>query len=270
LVFLLPFLENLFMQIRNYPPSLPLMPFVESYSFHHFDNITGEVVSMRDFPRTAKDMIFCFEGSLEISVQGQDAFKVADAAFINNFDRPYDIALRGNLSIMHIRFKANGIYPLTKIPLFELLNEQLPLEDLTDKSISLLHQEMNEQSNDLKRIATFEKYLLKRYANASLHYRLDGGLKIIQDRKGLLTVSELSDTLNTNYKSIDRWFKKYVGLPPKKFMQITRFKNILEDLEQQTKPDWMQIVSDYNFHDQAHFIKDFSRFAGISPGAFSK
>lgn len=258
------------MQTKNYLPSPALLPFVESYSFCHFNNVSKEVLSIRDFPRTAKDMIFCFEGNLEISVQGQNTFNLAQAAFVSNFDRPYDIVLRESLSIMHIRFKANGIYPLTRIPLFELLNGQLPLEDLTDKNISFLHQEMHEQASDLKRIAIFEKYLLKRYASANLHYRLDSGLQLIQDRKGLLTVSELSDTLNTNYKSIDRWFKKHVGLPPKKFMQITRFKNILEDLEKQSQPDWMQIVTDYNFHDQAHFIKDFSRFAGVSPGVFSK
>jgi len=258
------------MQIKNYFPSPKLQAFVENYSFYHFNNVLGDVISMRDFPRTAKDMIFCFEGNLEISIQGQNTFKVSEAAFINNFDRPYDIFLRGNLALMHIRFKPNGIYPLTNIPLFELLNEQLPLEDLTDKNISFLHQEMNEQTSDLKRIVIFEKYLSERYAVANLHYRLDSGLQIIQDKKGLLTVAELSNTLNTNYKSIDRWFKKHVGLPPKKFMQITRFKNILEDLEHQNQPDWMQIVTDYKFHDQAHFIKDFSRFAGVSPGAFSK
>ncbi len=269
-MFLLPFLKYQFMQTTNYTPSVALSPFIESYSFSQFDNLLGDVLSVRDFPRTAKDMIFCFEGNLKISVQGQDAFKVADAAFISNFDRPYDISLCGNLSVMHIRFKPNGIYPLTKIPLFELLNGQLPLEDLTDKNISFLHQEMQEQTSDLKRIAIFEKYLLRRYASSNLHYRLDSGLQIIQDKKGLLTVSELSKTLNTNYKSIDRWFKKHVGLPPKKFMQITRFKNILEDLEHQDQPDWMKIVSDYNFHDQAHFIKDFSRFAGVSPSVFSK
>lgn len=258
------------MQTTNYTPSPALSPFIESYSFFHFDNISGDIISARDFPRTAKDMIFCFEGSIEISVQGQDTFKVVEAAFVNNFDRPYDITLLGNLCIMHIRFKPNGIYPLTKIPLFELLNGQLPLQDLTDKNISFLQQEMQEQTSDLKKITVFEKYILERYSSANLHYRLDSGLKIIQDRKGLLTVSELSKTLNTNYKSIDRWFKKHVGLPPKKFMQITRFKNILEDIEQQDQVDWMQIVADYNFHDQAHFIKDFSRFAGVSPGVFSK
>lgn len=258
------------MQVRNYSPSPELLPFIESYSFYHVDNLSKEITTIRDFPRTAKDMIFCFEGNLEFLVQGQSSFKVDGASFINNFDRPYNIAFHGGLSLMHIRFKPNGIYPLTKVPLFELLNGQLSLEDLTDKNISFLHEEMYEQTSDLKRISIFEKYLFKRYSTANLHYRLDNGLQIIQDKKGLLTVSELSETLNTNYKSIDRWFKKNVGLPPKKFMQITRFKNILEDLERQDKLDWMQIVSDYNFHDQAHFIKDFSRFAGVSPGAFSK
>lgn len=55
-------------------------------------------------------MIFCFEGNLEISVQGQEAFRVAETAFINNFDRPYDVILRGNLSVFHIRFKPNSIH----------------------------------------------------------------------------------------------------------------------------------------------------------------
>jgi AraC-like DNA-binding protein len=29
--------------------------------------------------------------------------------------------------------------------------------------------------------------------------------------------------------------------------------------------DWFSVVQRYSYHDQAHFIKDFSHFAGIKP-----
>ena len=90
----------------------------------------------------------------------------------------------------------------------------------------------------------------------------------IKQKRGLIAVKDLKEELQVSYKSLDRWFLKYIGLTPKRFTQLTRFRNILQELDEQTNPDWMQFVLDYNFFDQAHFIKEFRQFAGVSPTEF--
>ena len=254
------------MQTKFFRPSPPLAPFIEYYQFFDLD-FSDREITVEDFPRTAKDIIFCLEGSFEIKV-GERDFKVDKSAFISNFDRAYHMKFGEKIRFLHLRFKANGIYPLTKIPLYTLLNNRLDLEDFSKFQLDFLTEKIREKNKPEEQIQILETFLIDCYRTTDLHHRLDYGLQLAEQYKGLITVKTLTEQLNTNYRSLDRWFQKNVGLGPKRFLQITRFKNILEDIETQPKPDWMDIATRYDFHDQAHFIKEFKQFAGKTPEEF--
>jgi len=59
-----------------------------------------------------------------------------------------------------------------------------------------------------------------------------------------------------------------IGVTPKSYIQMARFKIILTQLDQHNDADWMQLVNDFGFHDQAHFIKTFKQFSGITPSSY--
>lgn len=252
-----------------YYPSPALQGYIEHYQFIEYAVKENGQLAVPDYPKTAMDMVFCFSGDFEIARFNQSNIKISKASFIAHFDLPYHILLKKDIALLHVRFKPNGIYPLTKIPLRGLLNNQTAIEDLLNKKVLEVLENMAEHASYKQRIQVLENYLKAIYQKSQLHHRLDFGLKIIQEKRGVLSVKELSDQLNSNYKSLDRWFQQNIGLSPKRFMKITRFKNILAELEQQEKTDWMDLVTKYGFHDQSHFIREFQEFAGTTPANFS-
>lgn len=256
------------MQLKVFYPSPALEPFIVSYQFHEFKASELSPILLKDFPRTSMDMVFCFNGQVQLNLIDQPIFNLSQCAFVGHFDQPYQINIAQDSAFLHVKFKPNGIYPLTKIALTEVLNKEISISDLMCNQMNSVYDLMQDQVDILDKIKILESHLLDQYRKCQLHYRLDAGINIVRERKGLITIKELSDLLNTNYKSLDRWFSKNVGLSPKQFTKITRFKNILEELEIDKNPDWMNIVDRYGYHDQAHFIKEFKGFSGLSPTAF--
>jgi AraC-like DNA-binding protein len=47
---------------------------------------------------------------------------------------------------------------------------------------------------------------------------------------------------------------------------LYRFQLVIKEFQtQKNKIDWFSVVHRYGYYDQAHLIKDFSHFSGISP-----
>lgn len=256
------------MESTIFHPCKALSPYIEYYRELQLDQEPTTQYSFRDYPRAALDMVFCFRGTPEIVPSINCSFKLGDSTFVGHFDNPYEIRFKGGVTIFHIRFKANGVYPLTNIPLELLTNNSISLNDLLNQQMDILYERLAEKTSSTERIKVLEVYLLNAYKNAHLHHRLDYGIGLIHQSRGLLSVKQLTSKLNTNYKSLNRWFLKHVGLSPKRYIQIIRFKHILTELEQGQQPNWLQLAVDYGFHDQAHFIKEFKQFSGSSPSTF--
>lgn len=258
------------MQQTIFHPTKALAPFISHYVFLTSDESDYKGVLVKDFPRTAMDILLVFNGSLQIIRDQDQPLQLSNYDFIGMFDKAYKVQIPKNFFGLHIRFKANGIYPLTKLPLSLAFNKHISLLDFIGTSIKDLYDELGHVNNYPEIIKKLESWLLPFYQPEQLHYRLNHGLELVENSKGLIKVKALSEALNTNYKTIDRWFQKKIGVTPKTYLQITRFKNVIASIENSESTDWLQITHDYEFHDQAHFIKSFKQFAGITPASYLK
>lgn len=248
-------------------PRKELQPFVTSYSFIELKNYS--IGSKRvDYPRTALDMVFTFEGSVTIKQDNHPALSLSSSALVGLFDKKYEINFSKDIIALHVRFQACGIYPLTNIPLNECWSTQVSLDDLIGNSVEPLYNNMGNESSIDKKIELLEDFLLSKYQASKLHYKFNHCLHQISQNKSNLTVSDLASSINSNYKNLDRWFKKYVGTSPKKYLQLNRFKNILSKIEKDACTDWMNYVVEFGFHDQSHFINQFKSIAGLTPASY--
>jgi AraC-like DNA-binding protein len=255
-------------QYTHYP-SAALRPYLEFYRFIQFENDKEFTAVLRDYPKTAMDMVFCFDGHVQIKLHDGKVLTLDSHTFIGHFDQAYEVLMRGSLTLFHIRFKANGVYPLSSLALRKVVNGCVPLADFMGEMKQYhLYERLALAATMKEKVQVMENFLTPYYQGEQLHHRLDYGLRLIEQSKGLIAVKQLAEGLNTNYKSLDRWFNKKVGLNPKRFLQITRFKHILLELEKHNQPDWIQLVVDFGFYDQAHFIKEFKQFAGAVPTLF--
>jgi len=88
---------------------------------------------------------------------------------------------------------------------------------------------------------------------------------------GALRVETLADTFGVSRQYLAAQFREHVGLSPKLFARICRFRSAraaaLAAPAASHGHDWATLALDSGYFDQSHLIRDFQDFTGNSPDA---
>lgn len=82
-------------------------------------------------------------------------------------------------------------------------------------------------------------------------------------------VSELADRAGMNIRSLERLSKRGFGFTPKLLLRRQRFLRSLAQFMLDPSLKWLSTL-DEQYHDQAHFVRDFKRFMGMGPSEYAK
>ncbi len=82
-------------------------------------------------------------------------------------------------------------------------------------------------------------------------------------------VSDLADHVGMNVRSLERLSKRAFGFTPKLLLRRQRFLRSLAQFMLDPSLKWLSTL-DEQYHDQAHFVRDFKRFMGIAPTDYAK
>lgn len=178
------------------------------------------------------------------------------------------VDLQEGLSQVGVKFKPIGLYALLRQPLAELSNQMVGADELSQRSIQDLSEQVFEAPNDATKTEVLNSFFLKRLLVSELpDKRIQAALKIILNHQGNIRVDELNDHLDIHYKTLERAFKTYVGLTPKVFARIVRFKSAYKKFHAVALHD-PSFFLDLGYYDQNHFIKDFKYFLHTTPSAY--
>jgi len=167
-----------------------------------------------------------------------------------------------------IVFRENGAARLLKTPLHELFSESLSLEHFfSQPTLAALEEQLVNAKNDQLRIGLVEAFLIAQLREAPPDLLVTHALEYIHQSKGTIRIGELAKQLNTSASPLEKRFRQEVGASPKKFATIVRARNVLAAMEngQQGYAAYLSA-----FYDQAHFIKDFKKFASVTPEQYLK
>ena len=78
-------------------------------------------------------------------------------------------------------------------------------------------------------------------------------------------LKELQRVLNLSERTFQRKFEQHIGVSPKLFSKISQFQAALSQLRSGRFNKLSDIAYDNGFADQSHFIRNFSKFTGLSP-----
>lgn len=70
-------------------------------------------------------------------------------------------------------------------------------------------------------------------------------------------------------RHLERTFLAVVGVTPKSFSRIVRFLAVLERVRRADATGWSDAAYACGYADQAHLIKDFTVFTGLSPARYA-
>ncbi|WP_118975886.1 helix-turn-helix transcriptional regulator [Taibaiella koreensis] len=95
---------------------------------------------------------------------------------------------------------------------------------------------------------------------------------------GQVSVEALAQEMHVSNRTLERIFKKNVGIPPKEFLRIVRFQEVLRRLREiagspasasATKESLLRIAFELGYYDHAHLTNEFKKYAGILPSELS-
>lgn len=92
-------------------------------------------------------------------------------------------------------------------------------------------------------------------------------LRQLQRSHGQTSIAALAAEIGCSRKHLAAGFREHLGITPKSAARILRFRHVL-DLIEAAPLRWSEIAQTAGYFDQAHFVNDFRRLAGRSPGDY--
>jgi AraC-like DNA-binding protein len=81
---------------------------------------------------------------------------------------------------------------------------------------------------------------------------------------GQCSVEQLAQTAGVTVRHLDRVMLENVGVAPKMFLRLIRFRNVMAQASSPF-PRWADIAASCGYHDQSHMLRDFAQFVGRTP-----
>jgi AraC-like DNA-binding protein len=73
-----------------------------------------------------------------------------------------------------------------------------------------------------------------------------------------------------SHRHVVRTFEQAVGLKPKTYGRLRRFDRVLARLAAEPDASWADLAAAEGYTDQAHLIREFRSFAGVTPGRYRR
>jgi AraC-like DNA-binding protein len=82
------------------------------------------------------------------------------------------------------------------------------------------------------------------------------------------TVAEIAKRHAVSTRTLQRLFRRHVGVGPKWVLRRYRLQEAAEQLAAGERSDWTRLALDLGYFDHAHFIRDFRAVVGRSPAEY--
>lgn len=94
--------------------------------------------------------------------------------------------------------------------------------------------------------------------------------QMVYNSDGKIKVSELQENTGYSKRYINKVFIEEMGFSPKTFCKIIQFQRALEFLNYGAPEKMTDAAVKLGYYDQSQFIRDFTKYAGITPRKYLK
>lgn len=177
----------------------------------------------------------------------------------------------GQNEVIGVRFKEGGAFPFLGLPLSELQNEATLLDALEDRTLLELHGRLWEAQSLEARVELLEEWLIGRLSVGIERSSLvPASLAILRRRGWTLPIPKVADALAVGQRQLERLFRSQVGMSPRQYSRLLRVEAARQALRRTAEATTTMVGAELGYHDQSHFIRDFTAVVGMTPYAYLK
>ncbi|OOQ58260.1 helix-turn-helix transcriptional regulator [Mucilaginibacter pedocola] len=251
------------MRFQCYIPCSALKPYVKQFVISE----NAEAQTYKVLPGTSLVMGFQYSGTLAFE-NGSANVSLATSGITGLLDTYRVFKNSPNIGTVLVMFTETGAANFLRLPLNELFGESIPLNNFfSHNQLAETEERLCAAGTDTERIAIVENLLLARLNPLSPDLLVNKAIETIYQHNGNVRIAELANQLHTSQSPLEKRFRSLVGATPKKFASIIRIKAVMHALKQ---TNYREVIYRSGYFDQAHFIKDFKSFTGVTPEQYLK
>ncbi|WP_306013666.1 MULTISPECIES: AraC family transcriptional regulator [unclassified Allomuricauda] len=251
------------MVISNFHPQPPLDALFRECYYIHMAERSGLIPIIDD---CCYDFVFFKEADGYFYYgPDQQAQPIGSNIFtINQLHPPYRIEAANSLTFFTIK-----VQPWANAYFFSNV-EQVGIVD-----VSQLHSGLIPFHYDIFSAKQEERFVMAEAFMRNTLEQLTPSMALVRaicetiyEKRGMVTVNELSDQFQRSRQYLGKIFKKEVMYSLKKFIITVRILDLVKYRAKHAEVSLTELSYDYGYFDQPHFINDFKKVCGVPPLEF--
>ena len=168
-----------------------------------------------------------------------------------------------------MNFRPGGAFPFLGLPAGELQNGQAALEALWgSQRCGRLRERLLEARTVASRFVIVEQALCAQITRPLALPAVAFALQVFDSVAAVPTVGEVTRQTGLSRRRFIEVFRDQVGLTPKVYWRLQRFRHVVQRVHRAPGVGWADLALECGYYDQAHLIRDFRAFSGLSPSAY--
>jgi AraC-like DNA-binding protein len=249
----------------QFSPAEILKPYVKNYTLINIDSDLADEVF---YPSGYVDLVMNVSaGSATTLIDGRRR-KLPGVEVLGHLTMPSRLSVTKGTSVLIAR-----IYPFASSLFFtdsmsEFTNYATDAYGIFSREINDVYYRMLETDSLEQQIAMLDRFLVGKLMQHEKHQKKSTLIGQICKQICLMGDKYDSKTLSSGYGLSERYMEKLfvdlVGITPRAYFSVYRFNKSL-GLVLSSGRKLTSIAYDCGYYDQSHFIKEFTKFTGITP-----
>jgi AraC-like DNA-binding protein len=173
--------------------------------------------------------------------------------------------------LLSVRMPPLGAYRLLGIPLGSVAQNVFELDSVLGAAIASVHQRLGDCANAAEQFAVLCDFARGRMARSRVTLRPDAqiAVDVLTRTGGAERIESICRSVSISRKHLNELFATHIGLTPKTYARMFRFRRVVDLVQRGHGLDWTRIAMSCGYYDQAHFNHEFREFSGMSPSEYA-
>lgn len=197
---------------------------------------------------------------------GTDRSEIKGSHIIGIRRRALTISQPGKQHFFCIRFRLGGTYPFFKLPVHLFAGDFFSLDELFGRGLGELEERLYLSKDNAGRVEITNQFLLGKLRPGDEEFLF--ARRCVPELLRSGNIGRFVKDHRITYKTLERRFRKVLGLSPSEVIKINRFNNAVLTMYSCRYDSLTRVAYASGYYDQSHFIREFRHLTGFRPKDF--
>ncbi|ASZ13833.1 helix-turn-helix domain-containing protein [Chitinophaga pendula] len=256
-------------RMKKYNPHPALREYISYVTIYRPDFTAGALSNIYRFvPTHQRYMMFYLDDPIKIlrESQGNTYDTRPTSVSVGPLDKSVTLDMGSKHLAIGVAFTPSGMFRLFNIPLPEMYDLDVDTTLILGNEIEELNNRLRDSMEDWDNMfLILQQYLLRKLDRLKPCLPIDMAIAELVDTGGNAAIDHIANLSCLSNRQFERKCLERLGMPPKQYARLVRFGRAYKLKEFHPELTWTAIAHRSGYYDQMHFIRDFKKFAGITP-----